>query len=160
MRATRYASSIAGAWLLLGALAGAAPASLFERMGGEPVLHAAVDRFTDIVMADERINFTFADTDLSKFKTLLYEQLCELSGGRCQYSGRDMATAHAKLDITTSEFNALAEDLYIALGKVGVPYRLQNKLVALLAPMKRDIVKRGRPVAPASNAAGDSRRDQ
>ena len=71
-----------------------------------------------------------------------------------------MATSHAKLDITTSEFNALAEDLYLALGKVGVPYRLQNKLVALLAPMKRDIVKRGHPAVTTPNAAGDSRRDQ
>ena len=160
MRITRYVLSLSGAWLLLGATAGATPASLFERMGGEPVMHAAVDRFTDIVLADGRIDFTFAETDLNKFKTLLYEQLCELSGGPCHYSGRDMATAHAKLNITTSEFNALAEDLYIALGNIGVPYRLQNKLVALLAPMKRDIVKHGRPATPATNTAGDSRRDQ
>jgi len=52
-----------------------------------------------------------------------------------------MRTAHRKLLINTAEFDALAEDLYIALGKSGVPYRLQNKLMAKLAPMKRDIVK-------------------
>ena len=52
-----------------------------------------------------------------------------------------MRTAHAKLNLNTAEFNALAEDLYIALGKAGVPYRLQNRLVALLAPMQRQIVK-------------------
>jgi hemoglobin len=116
-------------------------ATLFADMGGAPVLHTAVDRFTDIVIADPRINFTFADTDLGKFKALLYEQLCQLSGGPCTYTGRDMATAHRKLMIDTAEFNALAEDLYIALGQAGVPYRLQNKLMAKLAPMKRDIVK-------------------
>jgi hemoglobin len=116
-------------------------ATLFDRMGGAPALHAAVDNFTDIVESDSRINFTFAETDLVKFKTLLYEQLCELSGGPCRYSGRDMRSAHQKLQITTAEFNALAEDLYLALGHAGVPYRLQNKLMAKLAPMKRDIVK-------------------
>jgi hemoglobin len=116
-------------------------ATLFDDMGGASVLHVAVDRFTDTVIADPRINFTFADTDLGKFKTLLYEQLCQLSGGPCKYSGRDMATAHKKLKIGTAEFNALAEDLYIALGQSGVPYRLQNRLMAKLAPMKRDIVK-------------------
>jgi hemoglobin len=116
-------------------------ATLFDDMGGPAVLHTAVDKFTDIVIADPRINFTFADTDLKKFKALLYEQLCQLSGGPCTYSGRDMATAHKKLMIDTAEFNALAEDLYIALGQSGVPYRLQNKLMAKLAPMKRDIVK-------------------
>jgi hemoglobin len=116
-------------------------ATLFDDMGGAAVLHTAVDKFTDIVIADPRINFTFADTDLKKFNALLYGQLCQLSGGPCTYSGRDMATAHKKLMIDTAEFNALAEDLYIALGQSGVPYRLQNKLMAKLAPMKRDIVK-------------------
>jgi hemoglobin len=115
--------------------------TLFDAMGGESVLHAAVDVFTDIVIADPRINFTFADADLAKFKKLLYEQLCQLSGGPCTYTGRDMLSAHQKLMINTAEFDALAEDLYIALGKSGVPYRLQNKLMAKLAPMKRDIVK-------------------
>jgi hemoglobin len=115
--------------------------SLFDAMGGTPVLQSAVDKFTDIVIADPRINFTFADSDLAKFKKLLFEQLCELSGGPCKYTGRDMRTAHQKLLINTAEFDALAEDLYIALGKSGVPYRLQNKLMAKLAPMKRDIVK-------------------
>lgn len=151
---------VSTAALLLSASVSAVPASLFDRMGGEAVLHSAVDHFAEIVIADDRINFTFAETDLGKFKTLLYEQLCQLSKGPCHYTGRDMATSHAKLDITTSEFNALTEDLYIALGKAGVPYRLQNKLVALLAPMKRDIVKHQRPHTPANNAAGDSRRDQ
>jgi hemoglobin len=125
----------------------ASHATLFDSMGGEPVLRAAVDRFADIVVADDRINFTFAEADMSKFKKLLYEQLCNLSGGPCRYTGRDMRTAHAKLGINAAEFNALAEDLYIALGKAGVPYRLQNKLMARLAPMKRDIVKPGAPGA-------------
>jgi hemoglobin len=115
-----------------GGMADAADSTLFAAMGGEGVLKAAVD---------DRINFTFADTNISKFKQLLYDQLCELSGGPCHYAGRDMHTAHAKLKITTAEFNALAEDLYLALGKAGVAYRQQNKLMALLAPMKRQIVK-------------------
>jgi hemoglobin len=128
------------ALLVLGT-AHAGPKTLFESMGGEAVLRSAVDRFTDIAVADDRINFTFAEADLSKFKQLLYDQLCNLSGGPCIYTGRDMRTAHAKLGINTAEFNALAEDLYIALAKSGVPYRQQNRLMALLAPMKRDIVK-------------------
>ena len=54
-----------------------------------------------------------------------------------------MRTAHAKLNLTNAQFNALAEDLYLALDRVRVPYRLQNKLIAMLAPMQRDIVKPG-----------------
>ncbi len=136
-RAVRFSSLLCLAVLLSPCRAG----SLYDAMGGTPVLQTAVDKFTDIVIADPRINFTFAETDLAKFKKLLFEQLCELSGGPCKYTGRDMRTAHEKLLINTAEFDALAEDLYIALGKSGVPYRLQNKLMAKLAPMRRDIVK-------------------
>jgi hemoglobin len=115
---------------------------LFFRMGGEAKLKPAMDQLVAIMLEDERINFVFAETELTKFKHLLYTQLCELAGGPCIYDGRDMRTAHAKLPITNAQFNALTEDLYIAFDRVGVSYALQNEMIALLAPMQRDIVKR------------------
>jgi hemoglobin len=146
--------------LAFGAQARAAKATLFEAMGGESVLRTAVDRFAELVVADDRINFTFADADMAKFKKLLFEQLCELSGGPCRYTGRDMRTSHAKMKLKTAEFNALAEDLYIALGKAGVAYRQQNKLMKLLAPLQRDIVQSSKatsastpPLTPTSTSA-------
>ena len=129
------------ALLLMGACA-RADKTLYESMGWEPALRAALDHFADIVVADDRINFTFAEANMAKLKQLLFEQLCSLSGGPCKYTGRDMRTSHAKLNINNAEFNALAEDLYISLGQAGVPYRLQNKLMALLAPMQHEIVKK------------------
>jgi hemoglobin len=114
--------------------------TLYESMGGETVLRSAVDHFADNVQSDDRINFTFAEADMLKFKKLIFEQLCNLSGGPCKYTGRDMRTSHTKLNINNAEFNALAEDLYIALDQAGVPYRLQNKLMAFLAPMQHQIV--------------------
>jgi hemoglobin len=116
-------------------------ATIFEQTGGEAVLKSAVEQFANIILDDSRINFVFAGTNMDIFKSRLYSQLCELSGGGCKYSGRDMHTAHAKLDITNAQFNALTEDLYKAMSRVGVRYRVQNKLVALLAPMQKDIVK-------------------
>jgi hemoglobin len=140
--------------LMLLATAGtqAVGATLFERIGGESRLKAAVDEFTNIVLADERINFTFADADLNKFKRLLYEQICELTQGPCRYSGRTMFESHKKLDINNAMFNALAEDLYIAFDRVHVPYRVQNQVMAMLAPMQRDVVKKGFVVPPGNQA--------
>ena len=132
---------ICGALLCVLATTAHAQNTLYERMGGEAKLKAAVNDFVAIILADDRINFAFADTDLTKFNQLLFEQLCELSGGPCRYTGRDMHTSHAKLNITRAQFNALTEDLYVALERVHVPYHLQNKLIAMLAPMERDIVK-------------------
>ena len=127
--------------LLMGGSA-RADKTLYEAMGGETVLRSAVAHFADNVVADDRINFTFAEANMDKFRQLLFEQFCNLSGGPCKYTGRDMRTSHLKLHINNAEFNALAEDLYIGLGQAGVPYRLQNRLMALLAPMQREIVNR------------------
>jgi hemoglobin len=118
-----------------------ADTSLFEQIGGEPALRKTVDELVAVMETDERINFTFADIDMVKFKQLLFEQLCNLSGGPCQYTGRSMEESHRKLKVTNVMFNALAEDLYIAFSRVGVPYRVQNKVMAMLAPMQRDMVK-------------------
>ena len=127
--------------LLMGGLA-RADKTLYEAMGGETVLRSAVAHFADNVVADDRINFTFAEANMDKFRQLLFEQFCNLSGGPCKYTGRDMRTSHVKLHINNAEFNALAEDLYIGLDQAGVPYRLQNKLMALLAPMQHEIVSK------------------
>lgn len=117
--------------------------TLFERIGGEARLKATVDEFTNVILADDRINFTFANADINKFKKLLFEQLCALTQGPCTYTGRNMHEAHLKLNINNAQFNALAEDLYIAFEHEHVPYRVQNKVMALLAPMQKDVVKPG-----------------
>jgi len=115
--------------------------TLFAQIGGADKLHATVDKLVEVMLADDRINFAFAETDLAKFNGLLYDQLCELTGGPCKYTGRTMFESHKKLNSTNAQFNALAEDLYIAFSAVGVPYHVQNKVMALLAPMQPDIVK-------------------
>src|ERR1700730_16799527 len=129
--------------LLMLATAAHAGPTLYERIGGEAKLKAVVDEFTNLILEDDRINFTFADSDMSKFKKLIFEQLCEITQGPCKYTGRDMYEGHKKLNLNNAQFNALAEDLYIALDRVHVPYRVQNRLMALRAPMQRDVIKPG-----------------
>ncbi len=137
--------------LLFGMAAAQASPTLYERIGGEAKFKAIAEEFTNVILADDRINFTFADADIAKFKKLIFEQLCELTHGPCKYTGRDMHEAHAKLNINNAQFNALAEDLYIAFDRVHVPYRLQNKVMVMLAPMQKDVVKPGF-VAPGTQA--------
>jgi hemoglobin len=136
------ASTALAAALGLASMATQADETLFAQIGGEAKLRATVDTLVEVMLVDERINFTFAETDLAKFKGLLYDQICELTGGPCKYTGRDMRTSHEKMNATNEQFNALAEDLYIAFEKHGVPYRVQNKVMALLAPMQPDVIKK------------------
>ena len=129
------------ATLLCAASGAQAEETLFAQIGGAAKLHATIDKLVEVMLADDRINFAFAETDLAKFNGLLYDQICELTGGPCKYTGRTMFESHKKLNSTNAQFNALAEDLYIAFDAVGVPYRVQNKVMALLAPMQPEIVK-------------------
>jgi hemoglobin len=142
MRLTIWSRTLLHTALLLAAScsANAAP-TLFDQIGGESALRKSVDELVAVMETDDRINFTFADTDMPKFKQLLFEQLCNITGGPCAYTGRTMQESHQKLAVNELMFNALAEDLYIAFERVGVPYRLQNKVMAMLAPMHKDIVK-------------------
>jgi hemoglobin len=145
------AAATLGAFLAFATTA-RAEETLFAQIGGEATLKATVDTMTDIMLDDDRINFTFANTDLAKFKKLLYEQLCELAGGPCKYTGRTMFEAHKKLNTNNAQFNALAEDLYIAFEKHGVPYHVQNKMMALLAPLQPDVVKKNGTGVPDPDA--------
>ena len=83
-----------------------------------------------------------AATDLVRLRRTLKEQFCYILAGPCDYTGRDMASSHKDHGITTREFNALVENLQAAMNTEGVPFRAQNKLLAKLAPMQRDVVTR------------------
>lgn len=128
--------------LMFTAQAQAGGASLYERLGGKPAITKVVAEFVGNVGADVRINARFADTDLTRLKALLVEQICAGSGGPCKYSGRDMKTTHQGMGITDAEFDALVENLVKALNTYNVPKREQDDLLAILGPMRSDIVEK------------------
>jgi hemoglobin len=114
--------------------------SLYHTFGGKEGIIRIVDDFVGFVAADTRINFQFAKTDIPRLKGHLVDMICGATGGPCKYAGRDMVSAHAGMGITNAQFNALAEDMQRAWDKNRIPYRQQNKLMAMLAPMERQIV--------------------
>ncbi|HWQ95277.1 MAG TPA: group 1 truncated hemoglobin [Gammaproteobacteria bacterium] len=118
----------------------AGSASLYDRLGGKKAIKAVVAEFTSIVGGDQRINHYFAKTDLTHFKAMMVDQICEGSGGPCKYKGRDMKTTHKGMAITDADFNAVVEDLVKALDKFKVAKKEQDDLLGILGPMKPDIV--------------------
>jgi len=116
--------------------------SLYERLGGMDAIRAVVDDFVGNVAADKRINKFFANTDITRLKTNLVNQICQGTVGPCIYTGRSMKETHAGMGVRSSHFNALVGDLGKTLKKFKVPAREQKELVAILAPMKKDIVTR------------------
>lgn len=120
----------------------AADDSLYMGLGGKAGIHNIVSTFVPLVLADHRIRESFSDSDMKHVAARLEEQFCALAGGPCVYGGEAMKESHGGLKISNAQFNALAEDLQIAMEKNGVASSMQNKLVAKLAPMQRDIVTR------------------
>jgi hemoglobin len=118
----------------------AADDATYRGLGGQQGIKAIVATMVQLVLADPRIKETFSDSDMKHVAMRLEEQFCMLSGGPCVYKGDEMHGVHAGLKITNAMFNALAEDLQIAMERNSVPSHVQNKLMAKLAPMQRDIV--------------------
>ena len=119
--------------------------TLYKSLGGKKAIVAVVNDFVGRVAADSRINSFFKGTAsdpkrLAKFKKNLVDQICEAAGGPCKYTGKDMKTAHAGMGITDADFNALVADLTAALDKFKVGDKEKNDLLAVLGPMKPDIV--------------------
>jgi hemoglobin len=117
-------------------------AAYYQALGGKEGIRKIVEDFLSIVLEDPRIKESFKVADMERLSNMLQEQFCQLSGGPCKYSGKDMKTIHEDLKITNAQFNALAEDLQTAMEKNGVPSRTQNKLLSRLAPMQRQVVTR------------------
>lgn len=116
--------------------------SLYERLGGEAAIKAVVDEFVANVGADTRINQYFANANLDRLKGHLVNQIGQASGGPQQYTGRDMKTTHAGMGVDGPAFDALVEDLVTALDKFAVAEQEKSELLAVLGPMRADIVEK------------------
>ena len=115
---------------------------VFDDFGGEPGLTALMDDFMVILLDDPRMRPFFEKVDQVRVKRQLVEQFCAILGGGCTYTGRDMRASHEGLRIDRADFNALVEDLQVAMNRRGVPFRSQNMLLAVLAPMHREVINK------------------
>ena len=130
----------------------AAPDTLYVQLGER----AGIARLTETLLldiaADPRLVDDFRGTDINRLHNMLTDFLCENVGGPCTYTGDDMANVHRGLDITSTEFNALVENLVRAMEKQHLPTGVQNRLLARLAPMRHDIVNAPQPPSPELRA--------
>jgi hemoglobin len=137
-----FRASIMLSALILSACATSPSPTLYQQLGAQQGVANIVNSLMEIMLADPRIKDSFKDTEMKRFRRTLTEQFCVVSDGPCTYSGDPMKEVHQGLVITTADFNALVEDLQTAMDRNNVPSRVQNKLLAKLAPMQRDIVNK------------------
>ena len=129
----------------MGDSAASAAPSLYKRLGGREGIALVVNDFVGNMAGDTRVNARFKTmkpADVEKLKSNLADQICDAAGDPCSYLGRDMKTVHTGMKITEAEWNATVENLGKALDKNKVGAKEKQELVAILAPMKPDIVGR------------------
>lgn len=121
--------------------------SIYDEIGGAGSVAAAVDDFYQRLLADPELAPFFADVDLRRLKAHQRAFIAAALGGPEIYAGRDMAAAHAGLDITDADFDAVVGHLVDTLTSLGVPGETVATIGAALAPLRADVV-----TAPAARA--------
>lgn len=123
--------------------AAAAEKSLCERLGGPPAISAVVERLAQKLTQDDRVNKKLAKSDAERFTTNFKAYIGAATHcAGVNYTGRSMKKAHRHMAVTEGEFNATVDDLVQVLGEFNVPEQEQKELLALLSPVKKDILEK------------------
>jgi hemoglobin len=120
--------------------------TLYQRIGGEAAIVAAVDLFYDKVMADELTRLFFAGIDMPAQIKKQVAFMTMAFGGPHEYAGRDLKTAHARLvkdhGLTDVHFDAVAGHLESTLVEPGVEPSLIHEALTIVAGTRNQVLGR------------------
>lgn len=119
--------------------------SLYDRIGGDAAVNAAVDVFYRKVLKDKRINRFFEGVDMDKQAAKQKAFLTLAFGGPSNYSGQDMRRGHAQLvknGLNDSHFDAVMENLAATLKELNVPDTLITEAAAIAESTRNDVLGR------------------
>ena len=114
--------------------------SIYDSIGGEPAVRAAVDDFYARVLADRQLAAFFTGTDLQRLKAHQRAFIAAAIGGPDIFAGRNMASAHAGLGIGDGDLDAVVAHLVGTLTALGVPEDTIGQIGQALAPLRGAIV--------------------
>lgn len=116
--------------------------SVYERIGGEPAVDAAVDIFYRKVLADDRISHFFSSVDMKRQAAKQKAFLTMAFGGPNSYSGKDMREGHKHMNLNETHFNAVIEHIASTLKELGVSDADINEVAAIANSVKDDVLNR------------------
>jgi len=119
--------------------------TLFEQLGGQGAVEAAVDNFYRKVLADDRVSRFFEGVDMDKQRAKQKGFLTMAFGGPHNYSGKDMRTGHAhlvKMGLNDSHVDAIIEILGATLKDMGVKEDLISQVAAIAESTRNDVLNR------------------
>jgi hemoglobin len=121
-------------------------ASLYDRLGGEAAIMAAVERFYEKVLADDLTAPFFAPLDMAGLTRKQIAFMTWAFGGPAQYRGRDLRSAHADLvrsqGLGDAHFHAMARHLQVTLEELGVADDLVAEAMSLVGAQRAEVLGR------------------
>lgn len=120
-------------------------ANLFQQLGGQAAVDAAVDIFYRKVLADRLLASFFAETDMDR-QIKKQKAFLAMAFGGPQYSGKSMRAVHAKLvqekGLSDEHFDAVAGHLQSSLEELKVPTHLVQQVMAIAGSTRNDVLNR------------------
>ena len=116
--------------------------TIYDEIGGEPAVTAVVDEFYTRLLADPELLSYFEGRDMQRLKAHQRALVTVALGGTSEeYNGRMMHPAHAGMSITHDAFDRVLDHLSSVLGDAGVPAVTTAKILAILQPLRTDVVQ-------------------
>lgn len=114
--------------------------SLYDALGQYEGISKITHQLILVIAKDERIKHRYKGVNMQHFKKGLSDYICVAAEGPCEYTGDTMKMVHAGHNYTNTEFNAIVDDLILAMEQCDIPVATQNRLLAKLAPTYKDVV--------------------
>jgi hemoglobin len=115
-------------------------ASIYDQIGGEPAVAAAVEDLYARILSDAALAHYFRRVDMTRQMRHLRAFVAAALGGPQIYAGRDMDAAHAGVGVTGGAFDKVVGHLAAALAALGVQAATIDAIAGKLAPLRADIV--------------------
>ena len=116
---------------------------LYERLGGADAVNAAVDIFYRKMLADDRVNYFFDNTDMDRQIAKQKSFLTMVFGGPNNYTGKDMREGHKHLTgLNDTHVDAVIELLGETLKELGVGDEDIGEVAALANSVRDDVLNR------------------
>lgn len=120
-------------------------ASIYEQLGGQPAVDAAVDIFYRKVLSDDRISQFFDDVDMDRQIAKQKGFLTMVFGGPNHYTGMDLRSGHTHLvekGLNDSHFDAVMENLTETLRELNVPEDLIAQVGGIASGTRDEVLNR------------------
>ncbi len=116
--------------------------TLFDRIGGEEAVDAAVTLFYKKVISDANVGHFFEDVDMDNQAEKMKKFMAVAFGAPIEWSGKDMRAAHSHMEITDVDFSTVASHLSDTLIELGLSETIVNEVMQIVSSTKDDVMNR------------------